>query len=131
MLGCKTSRQKKLPPQCVGQQQKKHDQTFVTRPQRNARNSEDQTVKNIPHSCIIESGKCSSQYKSAQHFDNIQNICNMIGVPIIRLFSVTGHGKGEVNHVEGLAKSSTRQYVGAGGKVLNATDFKDFLETVC
>ena len=55
----------------------------------------------------------------------------MIGVPIIRLFSVTGHGKGEVNHVEGLAKSSTRQYVGAGGKVLNATDFKDFLETVC
>ena len=32
----KTSRRKKLPPQCVGQQQKKHDQTFVTRPQRNA-----------------------------------------------------------------------------------------------
>ena len=89
-----------------------------------------ETVRNIPDSCIIESGKCSSQYKSAQHFDNIQNICNMIGVPIIRLFSVTGHGKGEVNHVEGLAKSSTRQYVGAGGKVLNATDFKDFLETM-
>ena len=40
------------------------------------------------------------------------------------------HGKGEVNHIEGLAKCSTQRYVGAGGKVLNVTDCKDFLETM-
>ena len=40
---------------------------------------------------------------------------------------MTGHGKGEVDHVGGLAKCSTCWYVGAGDKVLNVTDCKDFL----
>ena len=88
-----------------------------------------ETVENIPETCIIESDNCSSQYKLAQHFDNIQNICNKIGVPIIRLFSVAGHDKREVDHVGGLAKCSIRRYVGTGGKVLNATDCKEVLET--
>ena len=51
-------------------------------------------VENIPEGCIIESNNCSSQYKSAQHFDNIQNICYKIGASIICLFNVTRHGKG-------------------------------------
>ena len=50
-----------------------------------------ETVENIPKSCIIESGNWFSQYKSTQHFSNIQNICNKISVHIIRLLSVTGH----------------------------------------
>ena len=58
-----------------------------------------ETVTNIHESCIIESDNCSSQYKSAQHFDNIQNIYNKTSVSIIFLFSVTGQGKGEVDHV--------------------------------
>ena len=83
---------------------KKHEQTFV----KLVLEEMLETVENIPEICIIESDNCSSQYKSAQHFDNIQNICNKIGVPIIRLFSVAGHGKGEVGHVGGLAKCSIR-----------------------
>ena len=83
-----------------------------------------ETVENIPKSCIIESSNCSSQYISAQHFNNIQNICNKVSVPIIRLLSVTEHGKREVNHIGGLAKCFTCCYMGAGG---NATDCKDFL----
>ena len=83
----KTSRRKKLPPLCVRQQQK-HDLVFVTHVLKEML----EIVKNIPKSC----GYCSSQYKSAQHFDNIQNICNKISVPIIRLFSVTTvHVKGK------------------------------------
>ena len=42
----------------------------------------------------------------------------------------TGNGKGEENHVEELVKCSTRRSVGTGGKVLNATDCKDFLGTI-
>ena len=75
-------------------------------------------VENIPESCIIESNNCSSQYKSAQHFDNIQNICYKIGFSIICLFNVTRHGKGKVDHAGGLAKCCTRWYVGTGVWVL-------------
>ena len=39
------------------------------------------------------------------------------------------HGKGEVDHVWGLAKCFAHRYVGTGGKVLNITDCKDFLGT--
>ena len=74
---------------------KKHDQTFV----KLVLEEMIGTVENIPESCVIESDNCSSQYKSAQHFDDLQYICNKIGVPIIRLFSVAGHGKGEVDQV--------------------------------
>ena len=68
-----------------------HDQTFATYVLKEML----ETVENMPKSCIIESSNCCSLYKSAQHFDNIQNICNKIGVPIIRLVSVTGHVKGK------------------------------------
>ena len=104
---------------------KKHDQTFV----KLVLEEMIGTVENIPESCVIESDNCSSQYKSAQHFDDLQYICNKIGAPIIRLFSVAGHGKGEVDHVGGLAKCALRRYVGTGGTLLNATHCKNFLET--
>ena len=51
---------------------------------------------------------------------------------ISRIFttkSVSRHGKGEVDHVWGLAICFAHQYVGTGGKVLNITDCKDFLGT--
>ena len=45
-----------------------------------------QTVKNIPEKVAsLKSDNCSSQYKSAQHFHDIQNICNKISVLIICL----------------------------------------------
>ena len=74
-----------------------HNQTFVTHVLKKMLD----TMENIPDSCIIGNNNCSSQYESAQHFNNIQNICNKIGGPITCLFSVTGCGKGKVNHVGG------------------------------
>ena len=50
-------------------------------------------MENIPESCI-KSENCSLQYKTVQHFKDIQNICNKICVPIMCLLSVVGHGTG-------------------------------------
>ena len=76
---------------------KKHNQTFV----KQVLEEMIATVEYVPQTCIIESGNCSSQFKSAQHFDDLKHICNKMGVPIVWLFSVAGHGKGEVDHVGG------------------------------
>ena len=102
---------------------KKHNQTSVTHVLKEML----ETVENIPKSCIIQSSNCCLQYISAQHFGNIQNICNKVSVPIIHLLSVTGHGKGEVNHIGGLVKCSTCRYMGTDG---NATNCKNFLGTM-
>ena len=57
--------------------------------------------KNLPGICVIESENCSAQYKSAQHFYDIQQISNKYEMSILRVFSIAGHGKGEVDHVGG------------------------------
>lgn len=52
---------------------------------------------------IVESDRltvdCASQYKSGAHFDSIQRLCEKLNRPIIRVFGVPEHGKGEVDHV--------------------------------
>ena len=102
---------------------RKHDQKFVKLVLEKMLD----TVETMPEICVIESDNCTSQYKSAQHFEDIQEICNSIEVPIIRLFSVACHGKGEVDHVGGLAKVAIRRFIGAGGMVLDADDCLAFL----
>ena len=47
---------------------------------------------------------------------------------IIRVFSILGHGKGEVDHVSGLAKVAIRRHVNARGVVLDANDCAVFLQ---
>lgn len=76
-------------------------------------------VKNISELNIIESDSLSSLYKSAQHFDDIQCICNKKKVPVVCLFSIVEDGKGEADHVEGIAKCTIRHYVGRA--IFNAT----------
>ena len=44
------------------------------------------------------------------------------------VFSISGHGKGEVDHVSGLTKVAIRRHVGAGGVVLDANDCAVFLQ---
>ena len=51
---------------------KKYDQTFV----KHVFEEMLETVENISKICIIERDNCSSQYKSVQHFHDIQNIYN-------------------------------------------------------
>ena len=52
--------------------------------------------KNLPGMCVIESDN-----SSAQHFYDIQQVSNKYEMSILRVFSIAGHGKGEVDHVGG------------------------------
>ena len=54
--------------------------------------------------CLIESDNCTSQYKSAENFSDLQDLCNSLKIVVVRAFGVAAHGKGEVDHVGGLAK---------------------------
>ena len=62
----------------------------------------DATIECLPQTCIVESDNCSCQYKSAKHFEDLQEICDGIGIPLVRLFSMAGHSKGKVDHVGGI-----------------------------
>ena len=63
-------------------------------------------VSTIPHLSIIESDNCSAQYKSTEHFYNIQSLAGHFNIPIIQVF--VGHKKGGVDHVGSLAKCGIR-----------------------
>ena len=77
---------------------------------------------------IIESDNCSLQYKSVPHFHNLHEICNKYKSKIIiPVYSVAGHGKGEVYHVGGLAKVAIRRQIGAGSFFVNSEDMVEFL----
>ena len=77
---------------------RQHDQSFVKIVIEEMLNTVD---KNLPGICAIESDNCSAQYKSAQHVYDIQQISNKYKMSILRVFSIAGHGKGEVDHVGG------------------------------
>ena len=88
---------------------KKHDQTFA-----------DLVLNDIwkdicmDKNVIIHSDNCKAQYKSAKHFYGVQCLANQLNRTIIRVFGVANHGKGEVDHVGGLAKVSVRLAVAQG-----------------
>ena len=76
---------------------------------------------------MIESDNCASQYKSSHHFTDMQDLANKYGATVIRFFGIASHGKGEVDHVRGIAKVAVRQQVARGDILSNATEVKDFL----
>ena len=76
---------------------------------------------------IIESDNCKSQYKSAQQFFNMQNIANKYTRLLIYLYGVAGHGKGEDDHVGGMAKVAVRQEIARGAYFANAEEVVSFL----
>ena len=64
---------------------------------------------------VRESDNCTNQVKSAEHFRDCQQLSNMLMRTIIRLWGIAGHGKGEVDHVGGIAKVAARRAI--SGKV--------------
>ena len=58
---------------------------------------------------IIHTENCSSQYKSSQHFHHLQDLSNAKNAKVIRVWSVSGHGKGEADHVGGIAKVTIKR----------------------
>lgn len=71
-----------------------HDQVFV-------RLTVDEMISEVPNlnsyeAVIVESDNCSSQYKSARHFSDMQDLSNRLDKKVIRIYGIAGHGKGEV-----------------------------------
>ena len=50
---------------------------------------------------IISSDNCTSQYKSSQHFHDLQVIATKYNVRRIRIYGIAGHGKNEIDTVGG------------------------------
>lgn len=69
---------------------------------------------------IIESDNCKAQYKSAEHFFHQQQLSNEYKRQVVRIYGVTGHGKGEIDHVRGIAKVAVRQEIANGSFYQNA-----------
>ena len=62
---------------------------------------------------IVESNNCKGQYKTAQHFYDMQDLANSLNKKVLRIYGVPGHGKGEVDHVGGIVKVAIRTSVAA------------------
>lgn len=101
-----------------------HDQAFVKLAiQQIFRDVEIPTEMKI----LIESDNCSSQYKSSQHFHDLQLLANQFNRTVIRVFGIAGHGKGEVDHVGGVVKVAARQEINRGRLFTNAQEVNEFL----
>ena len=83
----------------------------------------------VPSTIMIESDNCSSQYKCASHFHAIQEISNCYQTKIIRVYGIAEHGKGEVDHAGGLAKSAIRRESTIGGFFSDAEEMVNFLSS--
>ena len=112
---------------------KTHDQVFVGKVM-------DQIIAEIPEDAgqgepgppvkeplMAVSDNCSGQYKSSQHFHDLQNLATHHGRVIIRLYGVAGHGKSEVDGVGAVVKVAVRNAVGKGEYFGYANDCKVFL----
>ena len=76
---------------------------------------------------VIESDNCSGQFKSAHHFYHLQQLSNELGSTIVRMYGIAGHGKGEVDHVGGVAKVAVRRQIAGGEVFLRSKNIVEFL----
>ena len=77
---------------------------------------------------LFKSDNCFNQYKCAQHFYHLQSISNKFNKNRIHVYGVAGHGKGEEDHVDGLAKVIIHQQVAAGDVFLSSSMKVDYLD---
>ena len=70
----------------------------------------------------------SSQFKSAPPFINIQELSDKYKIKVICVYSIAGHGKGELDHVGCLAKVAMQREIGAGVFFADAEDMVMFLQ---
>ena len=88
-----------------------HDQPFVKLVTKEMLSTTDTDDANV---ILVESDNCSGQYKSAEHFHDLQMISNDENKTLVRFYGVEGHGKGEVDHVGGIAKVFARDQINRG-----------------
>lgn len=80
-----------------------------------------------PEILIIESDN-AVQYKYTQHFHEVQALCNRQERKILRVYGIAQHGKGEVDHVGGIAKNSIRKAVAEGRLFQDVPHMFDYLQ---
>ena len=78
---------------------------------------------------VIESDNCSSQYKSAAHFQGTQDLSNKYKSTIICVYSIAEHGKGEVDHLGGIVKTAIRRDIEGGEVLLHCDHMISFLKS--
>ena len=66
---------------------------------------------------ITESDKCSGQYKSSSHFHGKQEIATRYNIPVIWIYGITEHDKGEID-VGGIAKNTIHQEFAKGISII-------------
>ena len=100
---------------------KTHDNVFVDK-------ALTQMVNDAPRKnmILINSDNCSNQYKCVQH---LQNLADENDATIIRIWSIAGHGKGEVGHVGGLSKVTIRRVIAGGQLIKKIDEMVDYLES--
>ena len=101
-----------------------HNQVFVDLVIKEMLNEEDLTS---PEAVLVDSDNCTGQYKSAEHFYHLQQTSNTYDLPVIRIYGVPGHGKGEVDNVGGMAKVAVRRMAAEGQSFHNAEDITSAL----
>ena len=65
------------------------------------------------------------------HFESIQRLSDKYDIKIIRLFGIPEHGKGEVDHVGGIAKTGIRREIATGAFFGKATSMVELLQDKC
>ena len=76
---------------------------------------------------IVESDKCTNQYKSAAHCFKLQQLSDAYQKTIIGIWSIARQGKGEVDHVGGIAKVAIRNDIAGGMFFRNAEEMVSHL----
>ena len=86
----------------------KHDQSFIL-------TSLQKMINHFPTTSryFVRSDNASN-YKSAEAFDDMQNLSNENGIMLIIIFGVSGHGKSAVDSCGGHLKTACRQAIAMG-----------------
>ena len=102
----------------------KHDHLLVDNVVKNIIGNADLTSAST---ILIQSDNCSSQYKSACHFSHLQKLANSQQKQVLRLWSIAGYGKGEVDHVGGVAKIAIKHAISNDFFFENSSDMVQYL----
>ena len=76
----------------------------------------------------MESDNCSYQYKSSAHFHGMQTLANKFQVNVICIFGIAEHGKGEVDHEGGFAKSTLWRVIAAEEFLNDVGEMVEYLD---
>ena len=84
-------------------------------------------AKSSPRLILVESDN-GCDYKSSEHFHIVQELCDEIGIPILRVYGTPEHCKHEVDHVGGIAKAALRRAIASDYFFENVGEMVEYLE---